>query len=73
MAVEFNAGVVSIVPWVWNGGTQSLDNLYDIKPGDPTLSVLTQCANWPPLLGDIHHDSVVNIFDLQVLLSHWTG
>jgi endo-1,4-beta-mannosidase len=32
-------GVSGVMPWVWNGSKSSLDNQYEIKPGDPELKV----------------------------------
>jgi mannan endo-1,4-beta-mannosidase len=48
MAAEFSAGVAGILPWVWNGSSQSIDRKYQIEPGDPVLAVLAQFGMSPP-------------------------
>jgi hypothetical protein len=57
ITAEFQAGVSAILPWVWNGGSQSIDKRYQIKPGDPVLATLGQFGMSSPTPGPSPSDS----------------
>lgn len=57
ISTEFQAGVSAILPWVWNGGSQSIDKRYEIKPGDPVLAMLGQFGMSSPTPGPNPSDS----------------
>ena len=42
--------VAGVTPWVWDGKTTAgyVDNIYDINPGDPVLSVIAKYGTAPP-------------------------